>query len=347
MNVAIRFFIAYLLLWSSIAYSNSTISSLFVAYTGGTEVDMLNLVEAPAGHLSGALIVSTFNQEGTRNKDIVRNMTGSIYQDGVSLQIDMGVLEHPQNVVGKLHGNTLSLTFGNNTVAFHQMSQQEYMAVLATLDHSAENQKLLVTARKAVVDLDNEFDNLVKDLQRFVEWGNARVAHVHDVQEWYSNRLVKYQKCSDKIQPLAARHVPSWQWQDCVLTLDNDKYNRDQEGAAITDNQVKERTWEQRLNERIAKFPQRITEVSIVSRSTCALAKDKEICLQQVENWRKSNVIRFELAKPFDDYRSILPKVHKALDDDIKISIDGEQKLSAIAREVDGLYKSASDEPSR
>lgn len=330
-----------ILVWNNPAYSDSAISSHFVA-NSGSEVDMLNLVEAPAGHLTGTLTVSAINDQGTRDKDVVRNVTGSIYQNGVSLQVSTDFLDPPQNVVGKLQGNLLSLAFGNSTIVFRSMTDQAYQNSLALLDQSAANQKILVTGRKAASDMDAELKDLTNELQGFVEWGNVRIVRVAEVQKWYSVHATGYRKCLDQIQPLAEKHVPSWQWQNCVIALDNDKYNRDQMSRSIRDNKAKEKDEETHLNDMIVQLPNQIAKKFALMRAMCPLIKDKENCYRRLDiaSQQKFNM-QFQLTKPFIDYTQILPKLHEAIDTDTKISIDGEQKLTNIVNDVDVLYKSA------
>ena len=319
--------------------STSSISSLFVV-ANNSEVDMLNLVEAPAGHLSGTFVVSTIKQDGTRSKDEVSNVTGSIYQDNVSLQVDNGILSHPTNVVGKLQGNRLSLTFGDSVVVFHQASQEEYRGALSVLDHTGQNRQQLEVAKKAVAHFKDQVTHLDQDLRSFVKWGNERISRVPGVRTWYADRLRKYTACLNTIKPLAARGIPSWRWQNCVLAMDNDEYNREQMDKGIDGVQAEELDTELGLKKRIGNFPELVADTANSMESVCASHEDELACKQQVAIFKEKIPLEFKDSKPVAEYRAILPKLRKALDDDMQARTKGERKLAAIASEVDAIYKS-------
>jgi hypothetical protein len=73
--------------------AQSMLTGLFVNHDNPAEVDMLRLVESPPGHLSGSLVVSSLNADGSRKKDASYDVTGTITRPNVSLQLEGG-LEH-------------------------------------------------------------------------------------------------------------------------------------------------------------------------------------------------------------------------------------------------------------
>lgn len=327
------------------ACSSHAISSLFVAQSAN-EIDMLNLVEAPPGHLSGIFVVSSLTSDGQRNKDAVQNVSGSLYKGNVSLQIDNGIIVHPTNVVGTVSGNAMTLTFGNNTVVFHAMSQQKYAEALTALDKTAETDRQIVIAKNAVINLQAKLNRLNDDLQGFVKWSNERIAHVSNVEEWYAKRIASYQKCLDTIRPLAARHVPSWKWQNCVFAIDNDEYVREQSSKDVADYQANEHTNEQALNLRISNVSKQADDVVRLMEPVCPVSKDVEACKESAKKFTQQVVAQIEQGKPATEYRAILPKIRDALDTDMQIRADGDKQLSAIASEVDDLYRAATHSPS-
>ncbi|MHB1958603.1 MAG: hypothetical protein ACYCO5_06180 [Acidobacteriaceae bacterium] len=98
--------------------SKSSMPGKYV-YQSANEVDMFDLVEAPAGHLSGTLVISAIDQDGIRKPDVARSVAGSIYRGNVSLQIgNNGILSSQFNAVGTLNSDEMRLDFGGNTENF-------------------------------------------------------------------------------------------------------------------------------------------------------------------------------------------------------------------------------------
>jgi hypothetical protein len=93
------------------------LTGLFVNHDNPIEVDMLRLVESPPGHLRGSLVVSFFNADGSRKKDAVYDVTGTITRPNVSLQLEGGLVGLAEffgastNLVGSLRGGTLTLSW--------------------------------------------------------------------------------------------------------------------------------------------------------------------------------------------------------------------------------------------
>ncbi len=256
MNWTMRASVTILLSCFIAGCSRSSTSGKYVSRSSN-EVDMLDLVEAPAGHLSGTLVISATNQDGIRKPDVARIVSGSIYRGNVSLQIgNNGILSSQFNAVGSLSGDEMRLDFGGNTEDFQKTSPRKYESALVELDQHGDNIKQKYAAIKEAKDLINYVDALDAELQGFISWGNDRIARVSNARNWYAIRVTQYQKCVAFVQPLALRHVPSWKWQSCVLNLDNDSYNRQQAGDAIAQLQNKELMGEQDLNasQRYLKF---------------------------------------------------------------------------------------------
>src|SRR5579863_7365216 len=103
--------------------AQSMLTGLFVNHDNPMEVDMLRLVESPPGHLRGSLVVSSFNADGSRKKDAVYDVTGTITRPNVSLQLEGGLVGLAEffgastNLVGSLRAGTLTLSSGNQTEA--------------------------------------------------------------------------------------------------------------------------------------------------------------------------------------------------------------------------------------
>jgi hypothetical protein len=339
MVLLIRFLAVLSALLSILACSRSTISSLFVAKSE-SEVDMLNLVEAPPGHLNGTFVVSSIDEGGTKKNDEIHNVTGSVYQDNVSLQIDNGILEHPTNIVGKFDGKTLSLTFGNNVVTFYRMSQKEYQNDLSVLENNGHNRQQVRMVESNIKSKLDDLKRLNDDLLSFVKWGNERIQHVNNVRAWYANRLAAYQNCLDTIRPFAVRRIDSSAWPLCAFNIRGDNYDRKEMVKQIANMREEVRERETILNREINTIPEKQANILHLKEAACALHEHKLPSKQEVDAYMNELSLEFENSQPLTEFMTILPKLHRAIDDDLEISMNGETKLSAISCELDGMYKS-------
>lgn len=346
MNIARNVSLAFLLSLFAIACSRAEAPLVFVA-NGVNEVDMLNLVEAPAGHLSGVLVVSTIDQTGDR-KDITLDVSGSIYHDNISLQIQNGfvgkVLDElfgsSENLIGKMNNDSLTFMSGNNTEVFYRVPRDKYAEDLAALDQRARNEKQILAANKALDDFGRDERDLDSNLRQFVQWGRAQIDHVSVINDWYMHRVSSYQYCLDKVRPLAIRHDSSWKWDQCVFNMRHDGIAREQMVKSVMSTQSKERDEEQSLNAKIIGMPVRIANVGKLWYSACLLQKDRGICAQQVDKYSETRLNSFGHSESVTEYKLMLPKIRSTVDDGVQISIDGERKLTDLAHKMDKLFDS-------
>ncbi len=320
--------------------SGSKISGMFVAQNPG-EVDMLDLVEAPAGHLSGTLVISSVNQDGTRKSDVIRSVSGSFYADNVSLKIGKdGIFSNSVNAIGTLHDGEIRLDIDGSPIVLKKTKKRKYGLALVSLNEIGDKLKQKLAAIQTIKDLGKYMARLDSDLQSFVGWGNDRVAHVPHVREWYANRTLAYQKCINSVMPLASRGVPSWKWQSCVLDIDNDSYERQQMSESIAEIQQKSQTDEQDLNTRIANLPGKIMEAANLLDQACPLSNYVSACKAQVKNFRNETPSAL-ITTHINEYKNILPQLHSAIDEDLYEKSEGEMKLSALTEEADRLLRNA------
>jgi len=327
--------------------ARSMLTGLFVNHDSPGEVDMLRLVESPPGHLNGALVVSSLNANGSRKKDAVYDVTGTITGSNVSLQLEGGLVGLAEffgastNLVGSLRGRTLTLSVGNQTEAFRETSQKRYGEVLASLDEAGQHIAMVEHANSAVQELESNDRQLNADLEKYIAWGQQRVNHVAGVRQWYADRITRYTKCLQTIRPLAAQRIPSWRWQDCVLTVQNDKYYRDQESQSIRDLQGQNHGSVVGLDARIDaaqhQFPKVLDEV----KSACPYAKDVDACEKELQKLHSLPPDGFLDSHLITTYRSIVPQVNAAISADMQTAATGQSSLSSIAQEVEQVYRSA------
>lgn len=304
---------------------------------------MLHLVESPPGHLSGSIVISSLNRDGSR-KDESCDVTGSIAESNVELEAECGTLEHwlkvSRNVIGTLHGDTLTLTVGNGTEQFQRMSQKDYTTALANLDMVGQHIAMFNAARKAVEESEAYGRELNADLKTYIAWGQERIAHVPEVRLWYADRLNQYTKCLQTVRPLAASGVPSWRWQDCVLTIHNDEYERTTEAGSIREadskNQQDVASLKAQINTAERRFPTALKAMSAV----CGYAKDPVVCAKDVQRLNALSPHGFLDEKLVTTFRAIVPQVGAAVGAEAEVSSSGEPKLSSIDHDLWRLYDS-------
>ncbi len=327
--------------------ARSMLTGLFVNHDSPGEVDMLHLVESPPGHLNGSLVVSSFNANGSRKKDAVYDVTGTITGPNVSLQLEGGLVGLAEffgastNLVGSLRGRTLTLSAGNQTEVFRETSQKQYGEVLANLDKAGQHVAMVEQANSALRDVESNDRQLNADLEKYIAWGQQRVNHVSDVRQWYADRITRYTKCLQSIRPLAAQGIPSWRWQDCVLTVENDEYYRDQETQSIRDLQGQNHDTitglDARINAAQNQFPKVLDEV----KSACPYAKDVDACEKELQKLNSLPPEGFLDSHLITSYRNIVPQVNAAISADMQTAASGQSSLSSIAQQMEKVYRSA------
>jgi len=321
----------------------SALTGIFVNHDNPNEVHMLRLVESPAGHLSGSLVVSSLNANGSRKNDAVFDVSGTITGPNVSLQLEGGFVffGSSTNLVGSLKGRTLSLSAGNQTEAFRETSEKQYGDILSSLDTFGRHITMVVHAYRAVQEVESNDRQLNADLERYITWGEQRISQVSAVRQWYADRITRYTKCLQTIRPLAAQGIPSWHWQDCVLTVQNDEYDRDQEIQSIRDLQVQNQKTIAGLDARISsaqqQFPKALDEV----KSACPYAKDVDACQKELQRLNSLPPEGFLDSHLVTSYRNIVPQVNAAISTDMETAASGQSSLSNIAQQVEKVYRSA------
>lgn len=323
------------------------LTGLFVNHDNPGEVDMLRLVESPPGHLNGSLVVSSLNPNGSRKKDAVYDVTGTKTGPNVSLQLEGGLVGLAKffgastNLVGSLRGRTLTLSVGNQTEVFRETSQKQYDAVIASLDEAGNHAAMGEQAIRAVQEVEANDRQLNSDLERYIAWGQQRINHVSGVRQWYADRITRYSNCLQTIRPLAAQRIPSWRWQGCALTIDNDEYYRDQETQSIRDllgkNDATIAGLDARISAALLQFPKVLDEV----KSSCPYAKDVGACknvLQGLTSLMPDGLLNSHL---IGSYRGIIPQVNVAISADMQTATTGQSNLANIADEVEKVYRSA------
>jgi len=196
-------------------------------------------------------------------------------------------------------------------------------------------------ANSALREVESNDRQLNADLEKYIAWGQQRVNHVSDVRQWYADRITRYTKCLQAIRPLAAQGIPSWRWQDCVLTVENDEYYRDQETQSIRDLQGQNHDTITGLDARINAAQQQFPKVLDEVKSACPYAKDVRACEKELQKLNSLPPDGFLDSHLVTSYRSIVPQVNAAIAADMQVATTGQSSLSSITQEVEKVYRSA------
>jgi hypothetical protein len=295
--------------------------------------------------LTGSMVISSLNANGSRKKDTVYDVTGTITGSNVSLQLDGGLAGLAKlfgastNLVGSLKGGTLTLSVGNQTGVFRETSQKQYGELLANLDKVGQHVAMVEHANRDVQEVELNERQLNADLEKYMSWGQQRVSHVSEVRQWYADRITRYTNCLQTIRPLAAQGIPSWRWQNCVLTVQNDKYHRDQETQSVQEAQIQNHDTIVRLDMRINTAQQRFQKVLDEVKSACPYAKDVGACEKELQKLNSLPPDGFLDSRLITSYRSIVPQVSAAISADMQTPAIGQSSLSSIAEQVEKVYR--------
>lgn len=332
--------LALLIAGMPVACSKHTITGMYIAQSSN-EVDLLDIAEAPVGHLSGSLTISTIDKDGNRKKDVDLNVSGSLYQGNVSLQIgDSGIFTKSMNAVGTYSGDTLSLSLVGSQQLFTRTTSEKYAAALTTLNNIGYKQQKMKDTMKSIKDYGVYLTSLDSDLQTFVSWANLRIEHEHNARKWYANRTVLYQKCVNTVRSLALRHVPSWRWQSCVLSINNDSYNRQQVADQASQIQSEAAEEEEALDAKIANIQNDIISNESNWNQSCPQTSSEATCKAAVQEF-ENELPSYSLNAHIEAYKDILPPLSTAIDEDMQAEADGENKLSTLKNEANSILRSA------
>lgn len=327
--------------------SKSPLSGRFVHNGTPQEVDMVQLVESSPGNLKGSFTISSLNKDGTRKKDTTYSVSGNVNGANISIQIDGGVSELARlfgsstTFVGTIDGSVLKLSLGGTSSTFHKVSESEYQSILGVMDEYGRHTELVFNSMTAVTKSRTDAQHLNNELKQYIAWGEDRVANAPAVDQWYAKRIAFYSNCLKNIKPLAERKVPSWRWQECVLNIENDEYNRQQQHANIANALAQNKQQIGRLSSEIVTlrntFPALVQNLS----EACQYANSPDECKEFAKSLTTLSPNGFLDVTLSAKYSSVVPKTVDALKADADVSEKGEATLSALAKQVTAIYHSA------
>ena len=326
--------------------SRPLVSGAFVRQTQTPGVEMFRLVESPRGHISGSYVNSSLNEDGSRKDDEVYNVTGTISESNVTLALNGGVagfvhwLGVPTTFVGTLKGDTLLLNYGSKTEQFKEVSERQYSAMLTDLQQRGEHIAEYGAAYSNLKHVNRDSDELSQNLRRYVQWAQQRINRDSSAQLWYADRMQRYRVCLNKIRPLAAAHVPTWQWQGCVLDINNDSYDRGQEAQMLRDDQAENLKEIAALHGRITATPALFHTAAERMNAACLYApKDKNICQSATQTMLGEGLNGLIDERLLSKFQSTASEAERVLEAAVNTSNSEGAKLEEIAQEIKSVYR--------
>ena len=322
------------------------VNGYFVSSSGSNQIVMANIVEAPRGRLSGAIVVTTIDPAGTTPNVSNYNVVGSIAGQNVSLKITgalatiAGWFGDDNILVGSLEGGRLTLSKGSQTFTLDRMSEADYQDRVQALQHL---QTYIADDRAAAQGIEQAgvyAQQVNAALQQYQSWGQARIANQGKVRAWWAGRTKAYSACLARIEPLAEAKVPSWRWQSCVLDIENDAYDRGQALKATQRLAAQGAKQLTRLNTMIDQGQAKIEEAGLRLHAVCHGTPHPKHCNEIWKGWKlqRSGMIAPSSVAAF---RALAPQVGQALQTDVDTAMAGNAKLVAIAAQVQQIYQKA------
>lgn len=329
------------------AFAKGPLAAKFVVHDQPNEVDMINLIESPPGRLSGSLVISSLNRDGSRKKDVVLDVNGTITGSNISLQLTGGPTGLTQlfgvstNLVGTLSNGTLTLSRGNDTIQLQEMSQKNYQGALENLDVQGSHIAAVANAKTAIQDASSNGQKLNGDLKSYIDWGQQRIDHVPNLSLWFQKRIEAYSQCLRRIRPLAAAHVPEWRWQECVINVENDKFTREDLERKVHSYQLQNQQEIAQLNTRIVTSQQKFASAINLLQSSCPYTTDSGRCQRAVQKLKTLWPYGFLNAELIGQFHKTVPMVTDALSKDLNTANQGENSLVSLSQQIVRLYQSA------
>ncbi len=321
--------------WGS-AFGRSLVNGYYVSKADLGSAAMAHLVEAPRGHLSGALVVTSVALHGSALKVARVTVRGSIANGNVTLSTP-GFFGHFRTVyVGTLNGEELTLSrTGRSPFVLRLSSERRYQRHLAVLTASQMEVNTFRNDRRLVQNTIDYVKRLNLGIAQYLVWGRARIAHEVFVRRFWHLRVKGYEKCLTEIQPLAAAGVAEWRWNACAFAVGNDSSNRHQEVWAITEIKRDAAAKRSALLRMLAEAPIKVRAAANVIRAACALYGKPKSCK---DNWRQWSALRSDSslvpAARLAAFRALLPKVDQAIRYDVQITNTTNSRLHTVAARI-------------
>lgn len=313
------------------------VNGYYVSRGSAASIIMVRLVEAPRGHVNGALVVTTANQVSAAPDVSRHTLQGSIAGGNVTLKTPglFGLLSAVY--VGTLDGDRLTLSLeGHSPFTLYLTSATDYQDRLAALNQVQANVNSLRNARHLIRDTTAYLKRLNASIAQYVTWGRTRVAHQNGVRLWWAKKVKYYDACLAKIRPLAAAGVPEWRWNQCAMTVRNDAWNREQEVSLIKRDQHINAVQSAAIQHMLIEAPIKVRTTAHAMHSACPYSSSPKTCEKDWDHWHAaaSSISSLVPAARLADFHTLLPQVQKALRNDAEITATVNARLQLVATQV-------------
>jgi hypothetical protein len=324
--------------------SDGLVNGYFVSRGLPHAVIMAHLVESTPGVLSGTLEATTLDPNSTAATVHDFNVQGTITGHNVSLRITgalatiAGWFGDAPVLVGTLEGGRLTLSHGTDTTTLWSSSQAAYLADVKSVDQeqaAVDQFNAAVEQARAAEAYSQRVDAA---LDQYHTWGEVRLTRVATVKAWWTGRIRGYSRCVDRIKPLAERGVPSWRWQQCVLSIDTDSFDRDQSLNQTLALDKANAEGVSRLEQMISTAQERNSAAGDQLKVVCEGEGAEPQCPKLLQAWSTDAPKLLDPAK-VAAFRALAPRVSAAVSADVEAATQGHTSLVSLAAEADHLYK--------
>jgi len=327
-------------------WGRSLVNGYYVSRLGESAVIMARLVEAPRGHLSGALVVTTVDRGGS-TPDVKRiTIQGSISGDNVILKTPGFFGAFRTVYVGTLAGGRLTLSRqGHSPFTLYLSSASGYQRHLAALNSLQTSLDTVANANRIVKNLKTYVKRLSEAIPRYLAWGRTRIARQTGLKTWWQRETTYYDACLAKISPLAAAGVPAWRWNSCAMTVRNDAWNREQEVKLIKRLQQIDRVQGGAIAHMIVEAPIKARLAAAALHAACPYSTERKTCEGEARRLQAaaSSTASIIPKNRLDAFQTLRPLVQQALQYDADVSAKANARLQAIAAKVTAIL----DDPGR
>ncbi len=317
-------------------FGRPLVNGYYVSRGNNASVFMAHLVEAPRGHLSGALVATTVDQGGSSPQVQRVTVQGSIAGGNITLQTPGLFGAFSTLYIGTLDGGRLSLSRqGHSAFTLYLASARAYQARITLLDGLQANINTVRSAQHRLKNAIKYVKQLDAAIEQYLPWGRARIARQADVREYWDRKTKFYDTCLAIIRPLAAEGMPAWRWQECAITVNNDAYYREQTVAAITSLQRIAREKRAAIVQMLTEAPVRVKTALNTMIAACRYTAHPTSCVTACMRAKKDQLVPPATLAAF---RALLPQVSRAIRNDAEITERSDARLKTVAAEIERIY---------
>ena len=318
-------------------FGHSLVNGYYLSKPDPIAVIMAYLVEAPRGHLSGAIVVTTVanSDSGPNVKRIA--VQGSLADGNITLKTP-GFFGHFRTVyIGTLDGDRLTLSrAGHPSFTLYLSSETGYRHRLAVLSAAQSKIHANLEDWRQITAFVSFGKKLKASVPPYLAWGRVRIARQPGVKLWWQRKMAFYNACLAKIEPLAAAGVPEWKWARCARAVLHDELARDQEMELIRREQQIDRIHAEAIEKMIQEAPGKTRALISMLRAMCPGSASPTKCkaIWMHENSSTSRPAWLAHYQVLRDFEQLRPQVRQALQTDAAVATDSNTKLRAIAAKI-------------